>query len=338
MGNFYTNVVTTDGDLDAIAALLEHGARRAYVAATGRVTVMYDAASDEQDLADLEKLAITISRERRCSALAVCNHDDDVLWYVLVDGGTVTDLYNSWPEYFEEGGAMPEGGDAERLCAAFGVDGKADEVEQVLHASHEDFVMEVDRHVRLMELLELPAEILVLGYRYVSRGELPDAPNVTLRAIGDESESAPPALDRGARESAPASDSSGIPPQQAVEGVMAIAALAFHTVDVPARFASVLGEGQQNGYAVVYRLQLYIITKRLGVPMGLIRSDEFLAELLGEREFPFTSLPFLVARAFHVSPFRREDIEAMGGPVAFQQKLMDALKQVMQNVRDEDSG
>jgi hypothetical protein len=61
---------------------------------------------------------------------------DDILLYFLAEGGEVVDPYNSMPAYFgdEAGGLTPSGGDAERLCRAFGVPEAAEDVHAVLHS------------------------------------------------------------------------------------------------------------------------------------------------------------------------------------------------------------
>ena len=60
------------------------------------------------------------------------NHDDDILAYWLFEGGELADEYNSCPGYFSGGDEIPAGGDATKLCAAFGVAAKAKQIEQVL--------------------------------------------------------------------------------------------------------------------------------------------------------------------------------------------------------------
>ena len=329
MGNFYTNIVIIEPQADPIIAALEREGRSACVANDGKVTIVYDERCDDQDLHELERLAVALARELGRPALAVCNHDDDVLWYALVDGDGV-DVYNSWPAYFDKGGDTPEGGDARRLCAAFGVREREDDVAALLEEPHDRIGMEIDRHASLAELLGIPTDAALLGYRYVSRGELAihEGSSLTLRAIGNaRTQSA----ESDGRNAAPVSrakaPSLGAFAGDAQEIVMLMAALAFNSVNVPDRFASVLGSGAQNGFAVVVRLQNYVIATKLGKPMGTVKADLFLTELLGEREFPFTALTRLVARAFKVSPLSMQEIVEMAQKgIDFQRHFTEAIK------------
>ena len=331
MGNFYTNIVIVEPRADPVIAALERAGRNAFVANDGKVTIVYDERCDDQDLHELERLAAALARELGLPTLAVCNHDDDVLWYALADQDGV-DVYNSWPGYFDEGGDTPEGGDARRLCTAFGVRDRVADVAALLEEPHDRIGMEIDRHARLAELLGIPTDAALLGYRYVSRGELAldKESSLTLRSVGG----AAPSSESGgaaARKAASGRDaqppSLGVPLAEAQDAVMTMAALAFNSVDVPDRFAAVLGSGRQNGFVLVVRLQRYVLEKKLGKSMGTVKADAFLFELLGEREFPFTALTRLVARAFKVSPLGIQDIMEMARKgIDFQKHFTDAIK------------
>src|SRR5207302_8897170 len=98
--------------------------------------VVFDEASDEQDSAVITELASRLSRELRCPALAVLNHDDDILGYQLYLSGELADEYDSSPGYFDPSAepSAPAGGDAKRLCQAFGA-GDQTAVETVLRKS-----------------------------------------------------------------------------------------------------------------------------------------------------------------------------------------------------------
>ena len=336
MGNFYTNIVIPEPTTDAVTAALERAGRSAFVANDGKVTIVYDEACDDQDLQELERLATTLAREVGRPALAVCNHDDDVLWYALADDRGV-DVYNSWPGYFDDGDETPEGGDARRLCAAFGVRDREGDVAALLEEPHDRIGMEIDRHARLAELLEIPTDAALLGYRYLSRGELAieKGSSLTLRAVGAaaQTQSGHSATGKTARVQPEVAPSLGVTAAGAQDVVMLLAALAFNTVDVPDRFAQVLGSGPQNGFAIVVRVQRYVLTKKLGKSMGTVKADVFLAELLGEREFPFTAITRLVARAFKVPPLTMQDIiEMTRKGIDFQQRLTEAIKRTREEV------
>jgi hypothetical protein len=185
-GNFYTNIVPRDADSDAVAVTVGRMNRRAHVAGASTATIVFDEACDRQDLEEFERLARKLSGPHG-PALAICNHDDDALWYALAIDGRIIDRYNSFPSYFDEGGDVPAGGDAERLCAAFGATKRADNVGALLRRQHADVGLEVDRHLELCRLLDLPRESVGMGYGYVESGEFAGEPG-KLKAIGEASE------------------------------------------------------------------------------------------------------------------------------------------------------
>jgi hypothetical protein len=186
MGSFYTNVTLRTTDEDRVAEALRANHREAYVARPQNgCVVVYDSETEDQDIDDLKALASALSEQLRCPALAVLVHDDDVLVYTLHEGGKVVDEYVSAPAYFDTAVAetdSPEGGDATRLCRAFGADGKATTVDQILRTeraggSGGGFIFETDRHQELVEALGIPEIAVSTGYNYIEEGELPDGTN-----------------------------------------------------------------------------------------------------------------------------------------------------------------
>ncbi|HYJ48238.1 MAG TPA: hypothetical protein VEV81_16615, partial [Pyrinomonadaceae bacterium] len=122
MGNFYTNVTLRGPDQDSIAEHLTRQQRTAYVSPTvDHCTVVYDEECESQDTQVLEQLAAGLSERFGCPALAVLNHDDDILWYKLFEAGRLADEYDSAPAYFDEEAesSEPKGGDALKLCRTF---------------------------------------------------------------------------------------------------------------------------------------------------------------------------------------------------------------------------
>jgi hypothetical protein len=331
MGNFYTNIVLREGDHARVAAAVDDLGRRAYVATAGMTTVVFDEQCDRQDLDEIQGLTRKLSDRLGCVALATCNHDDDVLLYVLVRNGVVADTYESDPGYFSGGGGSPRGGDAGALCEAFGVRERKPEVESLLRRGRGDVVLEVDRHRELLELLGLPIELGFLGYGYVSEGELTQGDDtITLRALGgapevsvqeartDEAPFVPPPIDPQLQAAMKA---------EGAELMGHSMTLAFSRVDIPTRFAPLLGAGTASGYAVLMRLQRYVITHQLGSPAGLVRADDALAAMLGEREFPMLALPRLVVRAFGIKPLTPEETAALRrGDPEIQRRFADALR------------
>jgi hypothetical protein len=177
MGNFYTNYTLRGPSQQAVAASL--AGRAAFVTpAQNGCVVVFDEGSEAQNLEAIADLAARLSRELGCPVLAVLNHDDDILWYQLYLSGELADEYDSSPGYFDSSGepADPAGGDARKLCNAFGA-GNVGEVERVLRKSALDedrYVFAVERHADLARALGISLFGVGTGYHYVIEGELPE--------------------------------------------------------------------------------------------------------------------------------------------------------------------
>jgi hypothetical protein len=177
MGNFYTNYTLRGPSQQAVAKAL--GGRSAIVTpAQDGCVVVFDEQSDEQNEAVITELASSLSRQFACPVLAVLNHDDDIFWYQLYLAGELADEYDSSPGYFDPSAepSAPAGGDAQKLCSAFGADDVA-EVESVLRKSsfHEGgYTFAVERHTDLARALGIPSFGVGAGFRYVAHGELPE--------------------------------------------------------------------------------------------------------------------------------------------------------------------
>jgi len=178
VGNFYTNITLRSRDTDRIVTSLTELRRPALVAPpSDGFSVVYDRASEDQDPKVIDEAARHLSARLECAALAVVNHDDDVLWLGLYERGKVVDEYTSAPGYFDGEERAPEGGDAERLCRAFGAEGRDAEVEAALRVpagSEAGFVFEFERHQALVQALGLPLIAVGAGFTYIEEGELPD--------------------------------------------------------------------------------------------------------------------------------------------------------------------
>ncbi|MBN2799900.1 MAG: hypothetical protein JXX28_12210 [Deltaproteobacteria bacterium] len=172
MGSFYTNITLRGPTRPEVLRAVE--GRRAYLSPTReKQTVVYDAVCEEQDPAELEALARRLSLELSCTALAVLNHDDDVLMCWLYQDGVQVDVYNSAPDALEGGEAPPFGGDPEALTEAFA--GDPDAVERVLRSRDERFLFALARHRELARALRLPECSIGFGYGYAARGEAPNS-------------------------------------------------------------------------------------------------------------------------------------------------------------------
>src|SRR4051812_45052274 len=139
MGNFYTNIIlrgpTQQGVAQAVAA------RTCYVSreVDGHVIVA-DELCDEQLTPELAALAQRLSSELAVPAVAVMNHDDDVLWLHFFDrGSALGDEYVSAPGYFSGEESPPTGGDSTAIAKAFGVPGRAGEIERILRADSAEY-------------------------------------------------------------------------------------------------------------------------------------------------------------------------------------------------------
>jgi hypothetical protein len=177
MGNFYANITLRTTEAGAVAQTLGYLRRRALVAPVrSGSTVVYDEAIETEGPEELARLAGELSRRHACAALAVYIADDDVLWYALHRAGRLHHDYDSNPGYDSGARVPPKGGDARALAEAFGLPGRAGELEQVLRApSGEDgYVFEHERHAELVRLLELPDIAVATGYEYIEEGELPE--------------------------------------------------------------------------------------------------------------------------------------------------------------------
>ena len=187
MGNFYTNFTFKGPTQEEVVKAL--AGRTAYVTPEREGCVMvFDSEAEEQDQEVIAKMAKAGSMMFKCPVLAVLNHDDDIFWYQLYVQGKLVDQYDSTPGYFDgDGDSGPEGGDAKKLCSAFGSQNVA-EVEKILRKSAEDddgYVFAVERHAALVEALGIPAWGVGAGYEYLEGGELPEGlKKKDLRKVG----------------------------------------------------------------------------------------------------------------------------------------------------------
>src|ERR1700675_1575187 len=189
MGNWYTNVAVKGAQQADVVAVLEELGRRAYVTPeTSGWIVVYDQQTDEFDLGILESLALTLSTRLFCTALACCNADDDVLWLALYESGTLSTRYASSRREFEDGDEFPDLQEtAQVLAHVFEKPEAKNQVLSLLRKSHGilgllglylkvriAYVVEVQRHLDLSDLLGMPRAAVGLGYTYVNKGETPE--------------------------------------------------------------------------------------------------------------------------------------------------------------------
>lgn len=192
MGNFYTNIILRGSSQESIAEYLDRQNRNAYVSPTvNGCTVVYDEQCESQDTPILEGLAANLSKQFVCPALAILNHDDDILWYKLYDSGQFVDEYDSSPSYFDTSAteiAAPKGGVAQVLCRVFKAENNLAEVEKILRAPQPDrYVFAIERHEELARALGIPNFSVGCGYNYIQEDELPEGLDFNdLRQTGED--------------------------------------------------------------------------------------------------------------------------------------------------------
>jgi hypothetical protein len=167
MGNWYKNITVSGSQADVVAVLQAHD-RQAYVTPTlNGVTVVFDRASDDSGSPEeVGDLAMTLSHELKCPALAAAVFDDDVLLLGLYDQGAQVGEYNS---------AGPSTLRASSLSRAFRAAARAPLVWALLACPRIPmFIFESFRHRLLLRLLKHPAWAFATGYKYISRGEPPE--------------------------------------------------------------------------------------------------------------------------------------------------------------------
>lgn len=177
MGNFYVNY-TLRGVAQAAVAEALKGRHCIVTPPVNNTVVAFDEQSDKQDQRVISALASKLSHKLRCPVLAVLNHDDDILWYQLYTDGKPEDEYDSSPGYFDSAAepSGPAGGDAKKLCAAFG-SARTDDVERVLRKSAFDddgYAFAVQRHGDLVSALGISPFAVGTAFASFEGEELPE--------------------------------------------------------------------------------------------------------------------------------------------------------------------
>ena len=168
MGNWYKNITVRGPQQAEIAAALAKHGRRCYLTPTrDAVTVVFDHRSDEEgDPRELGDLALTLSSDLACPALAAAVFDDDVLLLALYDAGQQLGEYNS-------AGASTLS--AAALVRAFRAPRRAAIVWLLLESPRLPlFMFESFRHRLLLRALGQPPWAFATGYRYIEKGEPPE--------------------------------------------------------------------------------------------------------------------------------------------------------------------
>jgi hypothetical protein len=104
MGAFFTNLHVRDASINAICATLPRLTdARAYVSpALNSWVTVYTEATEDQDDEKLRSIASGLSRTLKTDVLAFLVHDSDIAAYWLFHCGSLSDEFNSAPDYFED--------------------------------------------------------------------------------------------------------------------------------------------------------------------------------------------------------------------------------------------
>lgn len=187
MGYFYSNIVTKGPTVARVAEALQGNTGFIVPGENGCVLVC-DENIEMDGHESARDLAMSLSRSLSCAALAVTNHDDDILLLDLCIRGELVDSYNSTPSFFDDvEPSDPNGGNASALCAAFN-SANAISVESILRksSSSEDcYVFAVDRHRDLAHELGLPSFFVGTGFAYLAAEEFPEglSPETIIRVV-----------------------------------------------------------------------------------------------------------------------------------------------------------
>jgi len=146
MGLSYFNATVKGPTQEAIVTYLKGQGASALVSPTIQgITVIYEMAQGSDAL----------SAHFKCSVLLLGMHDDDILGYGLYVNGADEDSYESCPGYFTGGKIPPRGGDARKLCRAFGAEEAVETVDAMLRHPRIGYALE--QHQALVAALGLPA-------------------------------------------------------------------------------------------------------------------------------------------------------------------------------------
>jgi hypothetical protein len=166
MGNFYKNLcLLGPGQSDVAAALERHGRIAFITPEENRVTVAFDLEADETgDPAELGDLALTLSQDLGCPALAAAVYDDDVLLLGLYDRGKQVGEYNSAGRSDLSPSALTKAFETRNYLRVL----------LLLRAPRFPFfIFESYRHSLLLRALGAPQWAYATGYAYLQRGERP---------------------------------------------------------------------------------------------------------------------------------------------------------------------
>jgi len=173
MSRFYANITLSGPGQEDLVGFLNRRGHGAYVSPPVKVAAVVF----HEDLGAQEAIASELSAHFRCPALLVMDYGGTVLLYQLYVNGEQVDAYVSRPhDELDTGGEPAPEGNAEALCAAFGMEHRVKSVERVLRRpTHptKRYALAVNRHGELARALGLPLFAAGAGYGGIEMGELP---------------------------------------------------------------------------------------------------------------------------------------------------------------------
>ena len=172
----YTNITLKCANTQDIARELKNLGRCAFVATTeDGLSIVYEMDSDEGNITTLVTLAETLSEYFGCPALAVQASNEELFQYWLYVGGELLDNYTSSQPLSTRPDQVKKC-KAEALSRHFNPDVSSEEIYEILHDHGQDnyVPLAVDRHLSLVELLDLPLCSVGLGFCDLDSGEFPE--------------------------------------------------------------------------------------------------------------------------------------------------------------------
>lgn len=166
MGNFYVNI-TAKADREALTSLLDSVTDRSVIGPqhNGWLTFSTELIEEQGQVA-IDEYGCGVSENFPGPAIAVLNHDDDILSIDLYEGSKQTGTYNSCPGYFDPNATEADLKPVFTNSAAY--DALGPTVRDVLSTKS---VFAIDAHAAFVEAAGLPKEAVGFGYRYAERGE-----------------------------------------------------------------------------------------------------------------------------------------------------------------------
>lgn len=180
MGTLYTNITLKGPQAHDILQELGNQGRSAFVSsAEDGLTTVYEMDSDEGESSILQDLAEDLSGYFGCPAFAVQTVDEEMFRYWLYDDGQLLDAYSSpAPSLNAEGTCAPQavGGNPDLLVQHFNPNASIEEIADILLCPDQEcgVTLAVDRHLSLVELLELPMCSVGFGFCDLDSGEFPE--------------------------------------------------------------------------------------------------------------------------------------------------------------------